>query len=106
MSHVLKLREVVVGRCDFADGAAAAGASRAPFRPGLGWGLVEPIFQLQGEGTDAATRSRYRKARDTLALALYARDGSLVETSRIDITADTSSPTGFWIEIHGVNRGR
>ena len=44
-------------------------------------------------------RARYRRARDTLALVLYAPNGALVETSRIDITPDASSSTGLTLEV-------
>jgi hypothetical protein len=102
VSYVLKLANVIVGKCDLPDDGARI--RRAPFRAGLGWELVEPIFQLQRR-TDAESVAKYRKARDTLALALYAPDGSLVETSRIDIDDDASSPTGLTLEIHVVQRG-
>ncbi len=43
-------------------------------------------------------RARYRRARDTLALALYDRDGALVESVRIDVHRDTRSPTGLVLD--------
>lgn len=97
MSHVLKLRDIIVGRCDLPVTGGSAHVLRAPFRPGLGWELVEPIFQLN-QAADDEQRARYRRARDTLALTLFAPDGSLVETTRIDIVADPGSPTGLVLE--------
>lgn len=109
MSHVLKLRDIVVGRCDLSATGGASHVLRAAFRPGLGWELVEPIFQLNGatgdqQPADDEHRARYRSARDTLALALFAPDGSLVETTRIDIVADPASPTRLALEADVVVR--
>ena len=102
MSYVLKLRDVIVGRSALDKGDATRAIARGPFRPGLGWELVEPIFALLPVGDTAASdeqRERYRQARDTLALALHAPDGRLVDTSRIDILADPESPTGLTLEV-------
>lgn len=106
MSFVLKLRDVIVGRSDLATRDAEHRTARGAFRPGLGWELVEPIFALLPVGDRDASdeqRARYRKARDTLALALYAHDGALVETSRIDIRPDTASSTGLTLDVHVVD---
>lgn len=100
MSYVLKLRDVIVGRCDLSAPNDSSRLRRAPFRPGLGWDLVEPIFQL-ATGT-AEQRERYVKARDALALALYDASGVLVDTSRIDIANDPGSPTNLTIMVEGV----
>jgi len=101
-SHVLKLRDVIMGRCAFPS-PLSAGTSRAPFRPGLGWELVEPVFQLQ-QGAGPEAQARYRAARDALSLALYAPGGALVETARIDVFADEKSPTGLMLEAVVVGR--
>jgi hypothetical protein len=102
VSHVLKLRDVIVGRCDLPDANGASKSLRAPFRPGLGWELVEPIFQLARSSN--RERERYVKARDALALALYDKGGVLVETMRIDIVDDPNSPTRLTISAQLVNR--
>lgn len=101
MSYVLKLRDVIVGRSDLAQRDADRRTARGAFRPGLGWELVEPIFALLPVGdVDASDeqRSRYRRARDTLALALYTRDGVLVDTGRLDVLRDDASPTGLVLD--------
>lgn len=105
MTFVLKLRDVIVGRSDLATRDGTHGTMRGTFRPGLGWELVEPIFALLPVGDHGASdeqRERYRKARDTLALALYASDGALVETSHIDIMSDVASPTGLVLAVRVV----
>jgi len=107
MSYVLKLRDVIVGRSDLMERDTARSAARGSFRPGLGWELVEPIFELArpgGEGATDADRARYRRARDTLALALYANDGALVDTVRIDIFRDDASPSGLVLDVAIVDR--
>ncbi|MFN8666210.1 MAG: hypothetical protein U0164_03310 [Gemmatimonadaceae bacterium] len=106
MSFVLKLRDVIVGRSDLATRDPERGTARGSFRPGLGWELVEPIFALLPVGDQEASdeqRARYRKARDTLALALYDSDGALVETSRIDILPDAASSTGLSLAVQVVD---
>lgn len=102
MPFTLKLRDVIVGRCDLPDRDPSRRIARGAFRPGLGWELVEPIFALLPVGEDQASaeqRGRYRRARDTLALALYGPDAALIETSRIDVAADAASPTGLVLEV-------
>ena len=102
MSYVLKLRDVIVGRSSLDTRDAARHSARGAFRPGLGWELVEPIFDLLPLTATHATdeqRARYRKARDTLALALYAPDGTLVDTVRIDVVRDPASSTGLTLDV-------
>lgn len=105
-SYVLKLRDVIVGRSELAERDGAARVARGPFRPGLGWDLVEPIFAL-AEGTKGGVpdeqRERYRRARDTLALGLYAADGALVESIRLDVRKDPGSPTGLVLDAEIVD---
>jgi len=101
MPFILKLRDVIVGRSDLRELDPAQRLAHGDFRPGLGWELVEPIFSLRpADGTPASPeqRARYRRARDTLALALFAADGTLIETSRIDVVRDTGSATGLRID--------
>jgi hypothetical protein len=82
VTFTLKLHGVIVGRSELEaldpDTRTASGA----FRKGVGYDLVEPIFDLGRAGADAA---RYRKARDTLALTLYDDAGVLLDTSAIDL---------------------
>lgn len=102
MSYVLKLRDVIVGRSVLDARDSARRTARGPFRPGLGWELVEPIFDLLPLDAAHATeeqRARYRKARDTLALSLYAPDGTLVDTARIDVVRDPASSTGLTLDV-------
>jgi hypothetical protein len=100
MSFVLKLKDVLVGRSDLASRDREAGLARGVFRPGLGWALIEPIFSIVPPGNgDERTNERFRRARDTLALALYTSAGQLLETSRIDIQRDPTSSTGLRVDV-------
>ena len=106
MAYTLKLRDVVIGRSELETRDAASRTARGVFRPGVGYELVEPVFDLMRAESAAEAPGggeRYRRARDTLALALYARDDALVETSRIDIVRDTTSRTGLSIEVDVVD---
>jgi hypothetical protein len=102
MSYVLKLRDVIVGRSDLSERDRTHATARGVFRPGLGWELVEPIYALLPLGDTSASpeqRDRYRRARDTLALALYAPNGTLIETARIDVLSDPASSTGLTLDV-------
>ena len=107
MPFVLKLRDVIVGRSDLATRDRTLHIARGVFRPGVGWELVEPIFTMLGVhgGDDRSEeqRDRYRRARHTLALTLYNSAGALVDSTRIDIQRDGSSPSGLVLEIKVVD---
>jgi hypothetical protein len=109
MSFTLRLREIVIGWSDLDLRDHGARIARGEFRPGLGYELVEPIFVLKPEdphGTDALEReSRYRRARDTLALSLHGPDGAMIDTARIDILRDRSFSTTLALEVAIVDRG-
>ncbi|MGQ0646750.1 MAG: hypothetical protein ACT4P7_04210 [Gemmatimonadaceae bacterium] len=108
MSYTLRLKDIVIGWSDLESRDANRRIARGPFRPGLGYELVEPIFVLRPGnelGPDMLEReARYRRARDTLDLALYAPDGAEVDTARIDIMRDDRSPTELALEVAIVDR--
>lgn len=82
MTFTLKLHGVIIGRSNLEQRDPEAHTASGPFRKGAGYDLVEPVFDLRRAGADA---ERYRKARDTLALALYDDAGVLLDTSAIDL---------------------
>lgn len=106
--HTLKLRggNVVVGWSDLEQGDVAAGRERGLFRPGVGYDLVQPVFQLyaeamtgaEGEVRDPDKLDRYYRARDALGLVLEDESGSVVRTNTIHI-ADYSHRRGGRIEL-------
>jgi hypothetical protein len=71
MVYTVRMHGVTVGHSDL------EGRTTGVFRPGLGYELVEPILQLDGE--------RGRLAVEKLALELVDANGHVVPTSRIQI---------------------
>jgi hypothetical protein len=77
MVYTLRMHGVTVGHSDLEHRDPAANTAAGVFRPGLGYELVEPIFQLEGE--------RGRQAIEKLSLELVDAKGNVVPTSRIEI---------------------
>ncbi|MEO6445883.1 MAG: hypothetical protein ABIZ91_03985 [Gemmatimonadaceae bacterium] len=101
MSFIVKLRDVLVGRSDLRHRTPDSADARGVFRPGLGWELVEPVFDMRtSDGTSGAEGNlRYRSALETLSLALHAPGGAVVGTSRIEIVRDSASPSGLVLDV-------
>lgn len=109
MRYTLRLKEITIGWSDLETRDPATRIARGAFRPGLGYELVEPIFVLRptgaaGPGT-LEQEIKYRRARDTLDLALYADEGSEIDTARIDILTDETTDSGLSLEVSVVDRG-
>ena len=93
MRHTVKLHGVIVGHSDLEEGDAVEGRAWGKFRPGLGYELVQPIFQLfreavpmrGGEPRDQEKLDRYHAARDRLGLELVDGAGKPIPTSSIHI---------------------
>jgi hypothetical protein len=104
--HTVRLKDIVVGWSDLEDAEPNLGRARGRFRPGLGWDLVQPVFQLFSKAVptpgadpeDKELLERYFKARDLLGLSLVDGEGEAVKTSAIHI-ADYSAERGGSIEI-------
>ncbi|HWZ57973.1 MAG TPA: hypothetical protein VNW46_03270 [Gemmatimonadaceae bacterium] len=77
MIYTVRMHGIIVGHSDLERRDPSSNAASGIFRPGLGYELVEPIFQLDGE--------RGRQAIEKLALELIDADGHVVLTSRIEI---------------------
>jgi hypothetical protein len=77
MVYTLRMHGVTVGHSDLERRDPTGNGASGVFRPGLGYELVEPIFQLDGE--------RRRVALEKLGLELVDADGHVVLTSRIVI---------------------
>jgi hypothetical protein len=77
MVYTVRMHGVIVGHSDLERRDASSNAATGVFRPALGYELVEPIFQLDGEPG--------RQAIEKLALELVDADGHVVLTSRIEI---------------------
>lgn len=106
MRHTVKLHSVIVGHSELETADASAGTASGVFRPGLGYELVQPVFQLfrdavpmrGGEPRDEITLARYYAARDKLGLSLVDAKGRRIETSVIHI-ADYSDQGSLMLEV-------
>jgi len=104
--HTVRLKDVVVGWSDLENAEPALGRARGRFRPGVGYELVQPVFELfaravptpGGDARDDELLSRYHKSRDALGLSLEDHTGRAIRTSAIHI-ADYSAVQGGSIEL-------
>lgn len=104
--HTVKLHGIVVGYSDLEHADPALGRARGRFRPGVGYELVQPVFQLYTEAvprrdgavTDDSKLQRYHKSRDALGLSLEDDVGRVIATSAIHI-ADYSRDQRDAIEL-------
>lgn len=102
----MKLQSIVVGWSDLERADPLAGTARGLFRPGVGYDLVQPVFNLYAEAVpapgaevrDQDKLDRYLKSRDALGLSLEDDSGRVVRTSAIHI-ADYSAKRGGGIEV-------
>src|SRR5215831_3813400 len=107
MSFILKMSGVIVGRSELENRDANRRLATGVFRPGLGYDLVQPIFDLlETAGDSADALSRYRKSRDALRLQLTDSSGSALTVREVNIrrTPGSGAPVlevetddpGFW----------
>lgn len=93
MRHTVKLAGVIIGYSDLEEADALLGRAWGMFRPGLGYELVQPVFQLfreaapmrGGEPRDMEKLARYHAARDKMGLSLVDDEGNVIKTSVIHI---------------------
>jgi hypothetical protein len=106
MRHTVRLHGVVIGYSELEDVEPSLGRARGRFRPGTGYELVQPVFQLYTEAVpapgadvrDADKLERYHRSRDALGLALEDESGQTIRTSAIHIS-DYSELRGGSIEL-------
>lgn len=102
MRHTVRLHGVVVGYSDLEDVDPSLGRARGRFRPGTGYELVQPVFQLYAEAVpspgaevaDTEKLDRYQRSRDALGLSLEDDNGRAILTSAIHISDYTGSRGG------------
>lgn len=112
MRHTVKLHGVIVGYSELEHRDETDGRAWGAFRPGLGYELVQPIFQLYadavpqpgGEPRDQEKLDRYHAARDKLGLQLVDATGAVVPTSAIHIADYRGSGGGLDLEVLMMNR--
>ena len=104
--HTVKLHGVAVGYSDLEHAEPSLGRARGRFRPGVGYDLVQPVFQLYAEAVpapggavaDPEKLDRYHRSRDALGLSLEDDAGCRIRTSAIHIS-DYSERRGGSIEL-------
>ena len=107
MRHTVKLHGIVVGWSDLEQIEPDLGRARGRFRPGVGYELVQPIFQLFSEAVprddggerDEAKLARYYRARDALKLELVDQSGRVISTSAIHIADYRGESSGIDCEL-------
>jgi hypothetical protein len=82
---VLRLHGVIVGHADLAVHDHAIGAWRGPFRAGLGWELIEPVFDLKSATGLPEAAQRFEQARNALRFELTTADGTALAVDGLDI---------------------
>jgi hypothetical protein len=91
--HTVRLKDIIVGWSDLEVVEPTLGRARGRFRPGIGYDLVQPVFQLFAEAvpmpgadaTDSEKLERYYRSRDALGLSLEDDTGRSIRTSAIHI---------------------
>jgi hypothetical protein len=104
--HTVKLKGIAVGYSDLEEIDPSLGRARGKFRPGVGYDLVQPVFQLYSEAIptpggkvgDTEKLHRYYRSRDALGLSLEDDAGRTIRTSSIHIS-DYSSREGGSIDL-------
>jgi hypothetical protein len=92
MSFILKMSGVIVGRSELENRDPTRRLASGVFRPGLGYDLVQPIFELFETARDSAEAlSRYRKSRDALRLQLTDSSGSVLTVRELHIRRNAGS---------------
>ena len=100
--HTVRLKDIVVGWSDLENADPALGRARGRFRPGVGYDLVQPVFQLYaeavptpgGDALDPDKLDRYHRSRDALGLSLEDAAGRAIPTSAIHIEDYSDSKAG------------
>jgi hypothetical protein len=92
MRHTVRLHGVIVGHSELEHIDPDVDRAWGLFRPGLGYELVQPVFQLfaqavplNGSPKDTALLDRYHLSRDALHLELQDEQSRTIKTSAIHI---------------------
>ncbi|MFN8582298.1 MAG: hypothetical protein U0163_15160 [Gemmatimonadaceae bacterium] len=88
MHVILRLQGVIVGHADLKIRDVNSGAWRGPFRPGLGWELIEPVFELRSAAPLPDAAERFQQARNALRFELTTADGTALALDGLDILTE------------------
>ena|SRR5688572_1045041 len=95
MSFTLSMSGVIVGRSELETRDPVRRVARGVFRPGLGYELAEPVFNLSSVNSgDAEAQARYRKAKDALQLQLADSLGKPIKVRELHIRREPSASPG------------
>jgi len=101
MRHTLRLHGVIIGHSDLENVDPDLMRAWGEFRPGLGYELVQPVFELfaraaprDGSQKDRVLLDRYHESRDALNLELQDDRGQTIKTSAIHIADYSGEPGG------------
>ena len=108
MDYTLRMRGIIVGRSALEARDPARRVARGPFRPALGYELLQPVFRLhadavtdEGEVRDPERLARYEAARERLAFELVDAAGRAVRIGRVLIVDRTEErgPSALELEV-------
>ena len=107
MKHTVNLKGVTVGHSELEHADRGVRRAWGPFRPGVGYELVQPIFRLYAEAVpqrggprDETKLARYYSARDALGLELVDAAGHPIRTTTIHIADYTNGAGDGTIELN------
>lgn len=108
MKHTVRLKAggIIVGHSELEHADRGVGRAWGAFRPGMGYELVQPVFQLfsqavprNGGARDEARLARYHGARDALGLELVDGAGRPIGTTTIHIVDYGAGDDGEVIQL-------
>jgi hypothetical protein len=88
MHVIVRLKNVIVGHADVEPAPDNPRVAQGEFRPGIGWDLIAPVFELHAEGRgdpasgrapDAALLERFGRAFRALDLAAFDDAGAKLQ---------------------------
>ena len=86
MSFTLTMSGVIVGRSELENRDASGRVASGVFRPGLGYELVQPVFELYEQAAgDGDVLVRYRRSREALKLQLTDSSGVPIDVRELHI---------------------
>ena len=99
MHVVLRLHGVIVGHAELAAHDSEHGTWCGPFRPGLGWELIEPVFDLKSATELPGAAERFEQARNALRFELTTGDGTALAMDGLEIQTERRGERTVPVEL-------